>query len=139
MPTIDEIRAGLQTRLRTIQGLNVPKRVPDTVDPDTAVVRYAGTNFDTTMSRGSDDHTYIVQILTSKASDRGQDALYSYLDGEGAKSVKVAIEADDTLGGLVEFAVVAEAREPEVAAPGGVDMYSAELVVIVGVAPSVSP
>lgn len=136
MPTISQIREGIQVRLRTIPDLKVPKRVPDTVDPDAAVVRYAGTNFDTSMSRGSDDQTWIVQILTSKASDRGQDALYEYLDGEGARSVKAAFEADPKLGGLVDFAVVAEVREPGVASPGDVDMYSAELVVMVGVIPA---
>jgi hypothetical protein len=136
VPTIGEIRAGLRTRLRTISGWTVYERVPDTVDPDCAVIRYAGTGFDSTMSRGSDEQTYIVQVMTSKASDRGQDALYPYLDGEGDRSIKVAIEADHTLGGLVDHATVTEVREPSVASPGGVDMYSAELVVTVGIVPS---
>lgn len=135
MPTIGEIRDGIRTRLKTIQNLRVPDRVPDTIDPDAAVVRYAGTDFDSSMSRGSDDHTYIVQIFTSKASDRGQDALYEYLDGSGSRSVKVAVEADPTLGGLVDFAVVTEVREPGAAEPGGVEMYSAEIVIAVSVVP----
>lgn len=137
VPTILEIRAGIQTVLRTIPDLKVPKRVPDTVDPDAAVVRYSGTDFDSSMNRGSDDQTWIVQILTSKASDRGQDALYEYCDGEGEKSVKAAFEADPQLGGLVDFAVVTEVREPGVAAPAAVEMYSAEIVVLVGLSPSV--
>lgn len=135
MPTIDEIRAGLRTRLRTIPKWNVYERVPDTIDPDAAVVRYAGTDFDSSMDRGSDEQSYIVQVMTSKASDRGQDALYPYLDGEGDRSIKVAIEADPTLGGLVEYAIVTDVREPGVAAPAGVEMYSAEVVITVGLAP----
>jgi hypothetical protein len=135
MATIDQIRAAIRTRLKTISDLRVPDRVPDTIDPDAAVVRYAGTTFDTTMSRGSDDQTYIIQVFTSKASDRGQDALYEYCEGSGDRSVKVAVEADPTLGDLVMHADVTEVREPGTAAPGSVDMYSVEIVVMVCVQP----
>jgi hypothetical protein len=133
--TIDQIRAAIRTRLKTIPDLRVPDRVPDTIDPDAAVVRYAGTTFDTTMSRGSDDQTYIIQMFTSKASDRGQDALYEYCEGSGERSVKAAFEADPTLDDLVMHADVTEVREPGKAEPGGVDMYSAEIVVMVCVRP----
>lgn len=138
MPTITEIRAGIRTLVRTIPNLKVPLRVPDTIDGDAAVVRYAGTIFDSTMSRGSDDQNYIIQLFTSKASDRGQDALYEYCDGEGERSVKVAMEADPTLGGLVMDASVTEVREPGTASPAGVDFYSVEIVVTVSVAPGSS-
>lgn len=131
MATIREITDGIGTVLKTIPNLRVPKRVPDTVDPDTAVVRYAGTNFDTTMNRGSDDENYIIQIFTSRASDRGQDALIEYCDREGARSVKAALEADHTLGGLVMDANLSEIKEPGVASPGGVEMYSVEMIVTV--------
>ena len=135
MATIDQIRAAIRTRLKTIPNLRVPERVPDTIDPDTAVVRYAGTTFDTTMSRGSDDQTYIVQVFTTRASDRGQDALYKYCDGSGDRSVKVAMEADPTLGGLVMDASVTEVREPGTAKPAEVVFYSVEIVITVSVAP----
>jgi hypothetical protein len=135
MATIDQIRAGIQTRLNTISNLRTPDRVPDTIDPDTAVVRYAGTIYDSTQSRGSDDHRYVVQIFTSRASDRGQDALYEYCDGTGPRSVKAAIEADMRLGGIVDYAEAIEAQEPGTVEVGGVDFYSVEIVVLVGVTP----
>lgn len=135
MATIREIIDGIRVRLQGIPNLRTPKRVPDTVDPDTAVVRYAGTLYDSSMSRGSDDQAYIVQVFTSKASDRGQDALYEYCDGSGGRSVKAAMEVDPTLDGLVMDASVTEAREPGTASPGGVEMYSVEIVITVSVAP----
>ena len=138
MATISEVRAAIRTQLRTISNLKVPVRVPETLDADAAVVRYAGTIFDTTMSRGSDDQSYIVQLFTSKASDRGQDALYEYCDGEGERSIKVAMEANHTLGGLVMDASVTEVREPGTAKPAGVEFYSVEIVVTVNVEPGSS-
>lgn len=135
MATIREVIDGIRTQLQTISDLRTPKRVPDTVDPDAAVVRYAGTLFDTTMSRGSDDQNYIVQVFTSKASDRGQDSLYDYCEGSGDRSIKAAMEADPTLGGLVMSADVTEVREPGTASPGNVDMYSVEIVIEVSLAP----
>jgi hypothetical protein len=133
--TIDEIRGAIRTRLKTLSGLNVYQRVPDTIDPDAAVVRYAGTVYDSTMSRGSDDQQYIIQIFTTRASDRGQDALLAYCDGTGARSIKALMETDPTLGDLVMSSAVTEAREPGTASPGGVEMYSVEIVVEVCVAP----
>lgn len=135
MATIDQIRAAIRTRLKTIPDLRVPVRVPDIVDPDTAVVRYAGTVFDTAMSRGSDDQRYIIQVFTSKASDRGQDALYDYCEGSGTRSIKVAMEADPTLGGLVMSADVTEVEEPGTASPGLVEHYSVQIIVTVSLAP----
>jgi hypothetical protein len=135
MATIRQITDGIRTRLQTIENLRVPKRVPDTIDPDAAVVRYAGTVFDSTMSRGSDDQNYIVQVFTSKASDRGQDALYEYCDGSGDRSIKAVMEEDPFLGDLVMHADVTEVREPGTASPGDVEMYSVEIVITVKVAP----
>lgn len=135
MATITEIRSAIRARLQTIPRLKVPERVPETIDADTAVVRYAGTMFDSTLSRGSDDQKYIVQLFTSKASDRGQDALYEYCDGEGARSVKVVMEADPTLGDLVMDATVTEVQEPGTAQPAAVEFYSVEIMVEVSVQP----
>jgi hypothetical protein len=133
--TISEIREAIGVRLKTIPNLRVPKRVPDTIDPDAAVVRYAGTTFDTTMSRGSDDQNYIVQVFTSKASDRGQDALLEYCDGSGERSIKAAMEGDPTLGGLVMHADVTEVREPGRVEVAKGEFYSVEIVVTVSVEP----
>lgn len=135
MATIRQIIDAIKTQLDTINGLKVYKRWPDTVDAPAAAIRYAGTNYDSTMDRGSDDQTYVVQILTSKASDRGQDELYAYCEGEGARSIKAAIETDPTLGGLVMHAFATETGEPGTAEPAGVEFYSVEIFLQVCVAP----
>lgn len=131
MATIREIIDGIRVRLQTIPNLRTPKRVPDTVDPDTAVVRYAGTDFDATMHPATNDQHYMIQIFTSRASDRGQDALLEYCDDEGERSVKAAIEGDPTLGGLVMDAHLSQIQEPGGATPGGAEMYSVEMVITV--------
>lgn len=135
MATIDEIRAAIGTALKTIPNLRVPDRITETIDPDAAHVRYSGTLYDSSISRGSDDLAFTIQVFTSKASDRGQDALYEYCDGSGARSIKAAIEADDTLGDVVNFAEVTEAKEPGRVTVGAADFYSVEIIVMVGIIP----
>lgn len=114
MASLIALRAGIATRLATINGLRAHEDVPDVVTPPAATVRPAPETFiqwDTTFARGSDDYTFVVTLFVSRASDRqGQLALDAYLAGSGTKSIKAAIEGDETLGGLAMWTHVVEAR-----------------------------
>jgi hypothetical protein len=128
------VRDGLIARLDTIEGLRVSSRVPDQITPPAAMVKLDSLPFDSTMNRGSDDMRFIARVFTSKASDRGEDALYDYLDGSGAESIKAAVEADPTLDGVAHFAVVVEAREIGVSqSPDGTQYYTVDFVIDVGI------
>jgi hypothetical protein len=135
MASIKTIRDGIATRLQTITGLRVHTTTPGSISPPSAVITFESCDFDSSMSRGSDDLTFVVHVFTSLASDRaGEDALFSYIDGSGSKSVKAAVEGDGTLGGAAMFAVVTRARAPGIVDIGGVEYYGVQFDVTVGVA-----
>jgi hypothetical protein len=116
MAGFNAVRTALAQRLASVPGLTVYAEVPDSPEVPAAIIfpGFEGEptiRFDSTMARGSDDLLFTVVLLVQYADDvSGQDELDAYLDGSGAKSVKALIEADETLGGLVSFARVREAR-----------------------------
>ncbi len=130
--SVKDIRDGLVTRLQTIDGLRVSTRVPDLINPPAAMGRFSGARFNTTFD-SADDPRFTIRVFTSKSSDRGEDALYDYIDGDGAESIRLAIDGDPTLGGAADFAVVTEVNEMAVTeSKDGVKYYTVDFTVEVG-------
>jgi hypothetical protein len=113
MATLSDIRAGIRTRLATIAGLNVYDYLPDNpATPGATVAPLSGTfvTYNTTFD-GNTEWTLGVLVIVPNAVDHvSQDALDTYLQPTGASSVKAAIDAGFTLGGVAYYAVVTEAR-----------------------------
>lgn len=113
MGKIKDIRAGLATAIDTISGLQGEAYVRD--NPDVPVAQVSGPDngeYDQTFGRGHDDWEFGVILLVQRTSDEeGQELLDSYLDPFGPSSVKQAIEADPTLGGVVEDLRVVRTQE----------------------------
>lgn len=130
MGKISDIRAALQTAIATIPGLQAEKYVRDVATPPVAMVGGPETEYDKTFGRGHDDHTIPVMIFASRASDvDGQAQLDSYLDPYGTSSLKAAIEADSTLGGVVDDLRVTETRDYGAHEINGVTYLGAVLMV----------
>jgi hypothetical protein len=95
--SIAALREGLATNLRTISGLRVVSYSPDAVEVPMAIVGAPSIDYDTAMARGSDEYTFTVDVLVSRAVSRAaQKELDAYCD---PGSIKAAIESDRTLGG----------------------------------------
>lgn len=112
-PSVADIMRGLEARLRTIPGLRVPEDgQPDAINPPTAIVGIpAVDNYHATMRRGRMLVSPTVLVLVSAAVSRvGQIELTEYAAPAGPKSVVAAVEADRTLGGAAEAAVVRSFR-----------------------------
>jgi len=125
-----QIRDGLVTRLQTISGLTGYDHVPGQVNVPAATVSRRLTRFDSVMARGADDFEYVVRVLVSNADPKlAQEAMSLYLAGSGASSIKAAIEGDQTLGGVVDFARVREAGEEGITQVGEVDYLAVDFVV----------
>lgn len=133
MASIDDVRNGLATQLKMISGLRVESVPPSTISAPCAVVYRRRTNFDSTMHRGSDEHEFVVTVYIATANNRNAWAsLDAYMAGSGASSIKAAIEADQTLGGVVSYARVASIEEDrivEIPANSNIFYASAEFVV----------
>jgi hypothetical protein len=127
---LKQVRDAIADRFSTIPGLTGLKTVPSAITPPAVAVEVERIDYDTTMSRGSDDVVFVATLFVSKASERAsQDQLFAYLSGSGAKSVKAAFEADPTLGGLVFDASVAEARQPGTFAIGEIPYNGVQFVI----------
>ena len=107
-PTILEIMQGIETRLKTIDGLRTSWYVADQINPPQAVVGCPPIeNYRQAMGRGSFELRPEVYILVSAAIDRvGQALLAGFANPTGATSIPAAIEGDRTLGGKAQDCVV---------------------------------
>ena len=105
--TISQVNTGLKNRLSTITGLRVYDYQPDNgyvpfVFPALTTIEYHKA-----MTGGMRIFTYNITIVTGRVDERtGQDELDAYASYDGAKSVRAALEADKTLGGVVDTLIV---------------------------------
>ncbi|MEO5875518.1 MAG: hypothetical protein ABIS86_17010 [Streptosporangiaceae bacterium] len=106
--TILQVMKGLETRLKTIEGLRTSYFVADQINPPHAVIGVPPVeNYRASFGRGQFIIKPQVFILVSAALDWvGQTALAGYADVSGPLSIPAAIEADRTLGGVVDECVV---------------------------------
>lgn len=111
-PTILQIMEGIETRLKTIAGLRVTEYIADQINPPQAIIGVPDIpEYRTTFGRGRFGLEPEVTVLVSAALDRvGQRALAEFANVTGAKSIPAAIEADRTLGGVVEECFVLSFR-----------------------------
>jgi hypothetical protein len=105
-----EIMAGIQARLDTIAGLRTDAITPESTNTPFAFVGvphridYHATQG---VPRGKVALFFTVTVGVSSVVDRvGQSQLAGYADPTGTPSIKAAIEADRTLGGVVDDCIV---------------------------------
>lgn len=115
MATIAQIMAGIETRLDTIDGLRVNDVDPTQINPPAAWVGVPDIpDYRATFGAGNAGRFHIaptVTVAVSAALDRvGQVKLAGYANPSGATSIAAAIEADRTLGGIVEECFVLSFR-----------------------------
>jgi hypothetical protein len=101
--TIAQIREGLAANLSTISGIQISAYLLASPTPPAIHVVPSSIAYDRTFARGIDRVEMTVQAFVGMGLDQGaQIALDELLAPTGARSVKTAIEADKTLGGVVQ-------------------------------------
>ena len=102
MTSINAIRSGLAANLATISGLRVAAEMPDSPNPPIAVVMLENIEYDQAMKQGLTQYNFSVSLIVGRAAEREQQRkLDTYQQISGSQSVKLAIESDRTLGGVV--------------------------------------
>lgn len=102
MTSINAIRSGLATNLATISGLRVAAEMPDSPNPPVAIIMLEGVEYDQAMRQGLTQYNFSVSVIVGRAAEREmQRKLDTYLQISGSQSVKLAIESDRTLDGVV--------------------------------------
>lgn len=124
--TLANVQAGLADALRTIVGLRVYDFPSDRIEPPAAVLSLPETPYDVTLDGRSDEWTFPLWVLVAKANDKSAyGEMVEYLEAEGAKSIRAAIEADRTLGGACDTAAIVRAR-PLFATVAGTEFLAVE-------------
>ena len=111
--TIPQIMTGIETRLKTINGLRTADHAPGDPIPPAAFPLVPQINYRETMRRGSYTLPFRVALVVASQVDRvGQHLLAEFASQTGTRSIRAALEGDrettgtQTLGGLVQDLVV---------------------------------
>jgi hypothetical protein len=129
MGTIALMRAGLATRLDTIEPLRVYPRRPDSINPPAASIkRVRGSERTTFATRGSVWFDITVTVAL-RDLERAQDELEEYCDLAGSQSIIAALEADETLGGAAECLLIGQWGPDRSVKVGDIDYLEASLSV----------
>lgn len=111
MATISQIRSGLSTRLATITGLRSGPTIPDNVNPPFAIVAPSSVDYHRAFNNALSTYNFTVTLVVGRVSERtAQNSLDAYCSPSGASSIRVAIEGDKTLGGVVFDTIVTGMR-----------------------------
>lgn len=105
-----DIGDGIQTRLKTIQGLKVfsCKELPDSINQFPAALIIPGeTQYVTTLSSTDADYNFRIILVFSRAdSPSAVSKMLPYIAVEGEKSIVEAIHGDVTLDGKADTSKV---------------------------------
>ena len=114
------------TRLKTIPGLRVYDFPPDALAVPAAVVAFpAAVEYDQAFVAGADSAVFTIHAVVGKVSDRAsRDAIGAYVGRAGPSAVKTILEADPTLGGVIQT-LRAERAELVTMTVGGVEYLAA--------------
>lgn len=124
MTTVAQVRAALAESLRSAlpggEG-QVSAYWLSSPTPPTIVVFPQSVTYDRAMGRGHDEWEYVIQGFVAPVADIGaQELVDRMLAPSGSGSVKAAVEADPTLGGIVSDCWVREASGNELYSLPGV-------------------
>ena len=106
--TVSQVKDGLKTAIQNVSGLRAYDYQPDQVNPPFAFstldeIRYHQTG----MSSGGVVMDFTITVVVQRASERtAQDKIDQYTSWDGTQSVRAAIEADRTLGGVCSDLIV---------------------------------
>jgi hypothetical protein len=111
-PTILQVMQAIESALDDITGLRTTEFIKDQMSPPFAMVGVPEIpDYHGAFKSGSMTIRPRIYVFVSAAVDRiGQTALAAYANPTGAQSIKLAIEADNTLGGVVSQVVVQSFR-----------------------------
>jgi len=108
--SIADIRDGIVSNLATISGLRTSADIPDNPSPPIAFVGLESVQYDQSFQRGLTEYNFTVTVLVGRVSERSAQRKLDEYISNGARSIKLAIEADKTLDGSAYDVRVSELR-----------------------------
>lgn len=112
--TIPEIANALESALETIDGLRTAPFLSDSITPPLALVAWDETvAYHSALAASAAEYSFTIFLIVARSSDRaGIEAMETYASLNGPMSIRAAIEADPTLGGVVSTLLVEKSGPP---------------------------
>lgn len=130
--TISQALAGLREQLTRIPGLRVVEYLPDQINPPVAVCAVDEVNYHQAFAGGDPIYQMVITVVVGRASERiAQERLDAFMSYSGTQSIREAVEADKSLGGAVQQAVVTRASNIQVVNVNEVIYLSVDFTVTV--------
>jgi hypothetical protein len=127
--TITQVKTGLAARLATITGLRTYAYQPDQLNAPMAYSNLNTITYHRTFG-GMTEQEYTVTVIVARATERTAEAsVDGYTAYEGTTSVRAAIEADRTLGGVVDDLIVESATGIQSVSANDTEYLSVDFVV----------
>jgi hypothetical protein len=128
LASIKALRDGLKTRLAAVSGIYTHDTIPDDVYPPAAIVGFPTTvRYDFAMRTPVSRYTFPVRVIAGRTTEReSQDRIDDLCSPDGASSIRAAVDADPTLGGVAHSSRVVEARDFGVYEVAGVSYIGGE-------------
>jgi hypothetical protein len=105
----NQVMTGIKDRLATISGLRAYASQPPQVNPPLAFPIINSISYHKAMAGGLVLYDLSVILIVGRYDDnRSHDLLDDFISYSGAKSLRAAIEADQTLGGVAQTTIVAQ-------------------------------
>lgn len=112
--TVGAVATALRTALANVSGLRTFSYQPEQLNPPTAYPELTQVTYHRTMGNASAvaSMDWVIHVIVGRYTDRTAHALLdSYLSATGALSVRAAIEASDTLGGVVQTLIMSSSAD----------------------------
>ncbi len=110
--TASQVRSGLATRLATISGLRAFSYQPSQLNPPVGYPVITQVRYHGMMGGGMPIYDCTVYVIVGRyTDDRANADLDGYLAYSGAKSLRAALEADPTLGGVAQSIIVSSSTD----------------------------
>ena len=127
--TITQVKTGLAARLATIAGLRTYAYQPDQLNAPMAYSNRNTITYHRTFG-GMTEQEYTVTVIVARATERTAEAsVDGYTSYDGTTSVRAAIEADRTLGGVVDDLIVESATGIQSVSANDTEYLSVDFVV----------
>lgn len=105
--TISQVATALATALITVPGLRAFSYQPEQLNPPVAYPELVGVTYHKAFQGGDVVSSWNIGVIVGRYTDRTAHALLdSYLSFSGAQSIRAAIEADKTLGAVVQTLIL---------------------------------
>lgn len=110
--TASQVVDGLKTRLSTIAGLRTFSYQPSQLNPPVAFPVITQVRYHGAMGGGMVIYECTVYLIVGRyTDDRAMSDLDDYIAYSGTKSLRAALEGDQTLGGVAQNVVVASSTD----------------------------